>query len=176
MRAKQAVKYKWDSDITIVVCSLGTVPKGPEKRPEELETKARIETIQITALLKSARILSRVLETGREFEVAQTSVKKHPRKKLVRSKISISPLFLQTTIVWDYSVNIDGWIRANRPDIIDKEMNHCYIIDMSCPSDDNVAWKTFEKLTKYKNGLKMNYKRTWINNHSSGCRCYWSHQ
>ena len=49
--------------IPIVVGALGTVPKGLEKMLEELEIRGRIETIQITALLRSARILRRVLET-----------------------------------------------------------------------------------------------------------------
>ena len=47
--------------IPIGVGALGAVPK--EKRPEELEIRGRIETIQMTVLFKSARILRRVLET-----------------------------------------------------------------------------------------------------------------
>ena len=46
--------------IPIVVGAHGTVPKGLEKG---LEIRGRIETIQNTALLQSARILRRVLET-----------------------------------------------------------------------------------------------------------------
>ena len=49
--------------IPIVVCALGTVPIKLEKRLEDLEIRGRIETIQTTALLQSARILKRVLET-----------------------------------------------------------------------------------------------------------------
>ena len=45
--------------IPIVFGALGTVPKGLE----ELEITVRIETIQTTALLRSARILRRVLKT-----------------------------------------------------------------------------------------------------------------
>ena len=45
--------------IPIVVGALGTVPKSLE----ELEIRGRIETIQTTALLRSVRILRRVLET-----------------------------------------------------------------------------------------------------------------
>ena len=45
--------------IPIVVGALGTVPKGLES----LKISGRIETIQNTALLQSARILRRVLET-----------------------------------------------------------------------------------------------------------------
>ena len=46
--------------IQIVVSTPGTIPKGLEKRLGEFKIR-RIETIQITALLKSARVLRRVL-------------------------------------------------------------------------------------------------------------------
>ena len=49
--------------VPIVIGALGTVPKGLEKSLSELEIKGRIETIQTTALLKSARIIRRVLES-----------------------------------------------------------------------------------------------------------------
>ena len=41
----------------------GTVTKGLLKGLEDLEVGGRVETIQTTALLKTARILRRVLET-----------------------------------------------------------------------------------------------------------------
>ena len=49
--------------IPIVVGVLGTIPKGLERGLENLEIRGRIDTIQNTALLQSARILRRVLET-----------------------------------------------------------------------------------------------------------------
>ena len=49
--------------IPVVVGALGTVLIGLEKRMKELKIRGRIKTIQVTALLKSARILSGVLET-----------------------------------------------------------------------------------------------------------------
>ena len=49
--------------IPIVVGALGTVPKGLERGLENLEIRGRIDIIQNTALLQSARILRRVLET-----------------------------------------------------------------------------------------------------------------
>ena len=49
--------------IPIVVGTLGTVSKSLEDRLEELEISGRIETIQTTALLRSAGILRRVLES-----------------------------------------------------------------------------------------------------------------
>ena len=48
--------------ILIVVRALGMVPKGLERELKELEIRGRIKTIQTTALLRSARILGRVLE------------------------------------------------------------------------------------------------------------------
>ena len=49
--------------IPILIGVLSTVIKGLIKGFEDLEIRGRIETIQTTALLRSARILSRVLET-----------------------------------------------------------------------------------------------------------------
>ena len=49
--------------IPIVVGAHGTVPINLEKRVGDLEIRGRIETIQTTALLQSARILRKVLET-----------------------------------------------------------------------------------------------------------------
>ena len=49
--------------ITIVIGELGTVPNGLVHRLEELEIRGRVETIQNTALLRSARILWKILGT-----------------------------------------------------------------------------------------------------------------
>ena len=49
--------------IPIIIGVLGTVIKGLIKELEDLEIKGRGETIQTTALLRSAKILRRVLET-----------------------------------------------------------------------------------------------------------------
>ena len=49
--------------VPIVIGALGTVTKGLLKGLEDLEVGGRVETIQTTALLKTARILRRVLET-----------------------------------------------------------------------------------------------------------------
>ena len=43
--------------------AFGTVTKGLQKGLEDLEVGGRVETIQTTALLRTARILRRVLET-----------------------------------------------------------------------------------------------------------------
>ena len=49
--------------IPIVIGAFGTVTEGLLKGLEDLEVGGRVETIQTTALLRTARILRRVLET-----------------------------------------------------------------------------------------------------------------
>ena len=56
----------WNMKVTIipiVIGAFGTVTKGLLKGLEDLEVGDRVETIQTAALLKTARILRRVLET-----------------------------------------------------------------------------------------------------------------
>ena len=48
--------------VPIVIGALGTVTKGLLKGLEDLEVGGRVETIQMRALLRTARILRRVLE------------------------------------------------------------------------------------------------------------------
>ena len=49
--------------VPIVIDALGTITKGLLKGLENLEIGGQLETIQTTALLRTARILRRVLET-----------------------------------------------------------------------------------------------------------------
>ena len=49
--------------ITIVGGALGTFPKRGDRAFEQLEIEGKIEAIQTTALVGSARILRKVLET-----------------------------------------------------------------------------------------------------------------
>ena len=49
--------------IPIVTGAFGTVTKGLLKGLEDLEAGGQVETIQTTALLRTVRILRRVLET-----------------------------------------------------------------------------------------------------------------
>ncbi len=49
--------------LTIVIGAFGTIIKGLLKGLEELEVGGRVETNQMTALMRTARILRRVLET-----------------------------------------------------------------------------------------------------------------
>ena len=60
------LKKLWNMKVTIVsivIGAFGTITKGLLKSLEDLEVGGRVETIQMTALLKTARILRRVLET-----------------------------------------------------------------------------------------------------------------
>ena len=49
--------------IPVVIGALRTIPKGLVKGLKNLEIRGRVETIQTTVLLRSVRILRRVLET-----------------------------------------------------------------------------------------------------------------
>ncbi len=49
--------------VLIVIGAFGTITKGLLKGLEDLEVDGRVETIQMTALLRMASILKRVLET-----------------------------------------------------------------------------------------------------------------
>ena len=60
------LKKLWNMKVTIVpivIGALGTITKGFLKGLAELEVGGRVETIPTTALLRTARILRRVLET-----------------------------------------------------------------------------------------------------------------
>ena len=61
-----ALKKLWNMKVTIipiVIGAFGTVTKGLLKGLEDLGVGGRVETIQATVLLRTARILRRVLET-----------------------------------------------------------------------------------------------------------------
>ena len=66
------------------------------------------------------------------------------------------------TILWDYSIQTDRTIKANRPDIVikDKTENKCLLLDVSIPSDRNTSPKIFEKLSKYKD-LDIELTKSW---------------
>ena len=64
------LKKLWNMQMTIkpiVIGAFGTVTKGLQMGLEDLEVGGRVETIQTTALLRTARILKRVLETWGEL-------------------------------------------------------------------------------------------------------------
>ena len=58
-------KKMWNMKVTVIpilIGALGTVTKGLIQRLEDLEIRGRVETIQNTAILRSVRILRKVLE------------------------------------------------------------------------------------------------------------------
>ena len=60
------LKKQWNLKVTIVPIVIGafdTITKGLLKGLEDLEVGGRVEIIQMTALLRTARILRRVLNT-----------------------------------------------------------------------------------------------------------------
>ena len=60
------INYSWNMKVTIVLIvigAFGTIIKGLLKGLEDLEVGGRVETIQTTALLRTARIPRRVPET-----------------------------------------------------------------------------------------------------------------
>ena len=60
------LKKLWNMKVSIIPIMIGafaTVTKGLLKGLDDLEIKVRVETIQHTTLLSTARILRRVLET-----------------------------------------------------------------------------------------------------------------
>ena len=60
------LKKLWNMQVTIipiVIGAFGTVTKGLLQGLEDLEFGGRVETLQTTALLRTARILRRVLDT-----------------------------------------------------------------------------------------------------------------
>ena len=60
------LKKLWNMKVTIIpimIGAFGTVTKGLLKGLEDLEVGGRVETIQTTTLLRTARIVKRVLET-----------------------------------------------------------------------------------------------------------------
>ena len=61
------LKKRWNMQVTIIPIefgAFGTVNKGLLKGQEDMEVGRRVETIETTTLLRTARILRRVLETS----------------------------------------------------------------------------------------------------------------
>ena len=72
------LKKKWNMKVTIVptvIGAFGTVTKGLLKGLEDLEVGGRVETIQTTALLKTARNTKKSSWDLRRFAMTQTPVK-----------------------------------------------------------------------------------------------------
>ena len=80
MRKDRELKMPWKMRLAVIIIVVGefeTASKGLEKGREVLEIKGRIETIQTTALLKSTRVLRRVMNIWKKLAVTLTPVKEH---------------------------------------------------------------------------------------------------
>ena len=86
------LKKLWNMKVTIVpivIGALGTITKGLLKGLEDLEVVERVDTTQMTALLRTARILKRVLETWGDMlslKLQWKTISLHWCEKLERSK------------------------------------------------------------------------------------------
>ena len=88
----QVLKKLWNMKVTtvpIVIGAFGTITKGLLKGLEDLGVGIRVETIQMAALLRTARILRRVLETWGDLlslRLQWKTISEHWCEKLWRSK------------------------------------------------------------------------------------------
>ena len=87
------LKKLWNMKVTIipfVIGTFGTVTKGLLKGLEDLEFRGRVETIETTALLRTTRILRRILKTWGDLLslkiLWKTSTKQH-HKDFVKVRI-----------------------------------------------------------------------------------------
>ena len=82
------------------------------------------------------------------------------------------------TIIGNTPVNTNGTVTANRPDIIIKDSvnSTCKSIDVTVPSETNIALKKTEKKNKFKD-LKLEIQRMWHMKTkvilACGCCCTW---
>ena len=99
--------------LPIVIDSFGTIIKGLLKGLEDLVVGGRVKTIQTTALLRTTRILRKVLET------------------CCHSNASENPLANV------YEKNSQKRTNNNNPDliIINKKKRTCKIVDFAVPAD-----------------------------------------
>ena len=123
--------------VPIVIGAFGTITKRLSKGLEDLEAGRRVETIQMTALLRTARILRRVLETWGDL----LSIK-------LQSKT-------------DFNIQTDHLIPARRPDlVIIKKKRICKIVDFAVPADHRINLKESKKKDKYLY-LARELKKLW---------------
>ena len=71
--ARELKKKPRNMKVTIAIGALGRVTKGLVQEVEDLEIRGRVENIQTTALLRSTRILRRVLETRGDLPNSNSS-------------------------------------------------------------------------------------------------------
>ena len=83
--------------ISIVIGTHGIVTKGSVPGLEDLEIRRRVETIQTTALLRSARILKRVLKTWRDLLSSRLQWRQSANADVKNSKVV--KMIIKVTVV-----------------------------------------------------------------------------
>ena len=102
--------------IPIVIGAFGTVTKGLLKGLEYLEVGSRVETIQTTASLKTARILRRVQETCcHSISSERPSTYADMKNSNVENGTH--------KLLWVFDIQTDHPISVRRPDLIVKLAN-----------------------------------------------------
>ena len=118
------LKKLWNMQVTIipiVIGAFGTITKGLLKGLEYLEVGGRVETIQTTALLKTARILRRVLETWGDLLSLKLQWKIISWcwcEKLIKQKLVISSYMHKAKVVLENetrTILLDFWIHMYPP-------------------------------------------------------------
>ena len=66
------------------------------------------------------------------------------------------------TILWDFTIQTDRKLNANRPDITIKnhEERTCIMMDVGGPFDQNISLKEFQKLQECKD-LEIDVTKMW---------------
>ena len=126
--------------IPTVVGALGTDSKGLEICVQELKIRRRTGALQATALLRSANILTRMLETWgnlQSFRQQRKITRPHWCEKLARGKIIIIIIILNK-----------------------KKKRICKSVDFAVPADHRINLKECEKKDKYLD-LARESKKLW---------------
>ena len=128
------LKKLWNMKVTmipIVIGAFGTVTKGLQKRLEDLEVGGRVENIQTTTLLRSARILRWDLETRGDLLTLKLQWKSISWRWCKKTPMQIVIIIIIIII------------------IINKKKRTCQIVDFTVRANHRVIIKKNEKRYKY---------------------------
>ena len=112
------------TSIPIVIGSLSTVTEELIKGLEDLEIRGRVETIQTIALLRSARILRRVLELKKacchsnSAERLSATADGKNSQGVSNNNNNNNNNNARHKLLWDFNIKTDHLIPARRPDLI----------------------------------------------------------